>query len=129
VKTLLIGVGGDERLEVADKLCVAAELQLGVETLDLGRQPELTSFSAVAGGRSPHSSSTRRNVETTSFACRSSTPSNASGFEPPSGTTRSPSRTSSGPRIRNCIRAFREDSTTVPPPQRVLHQRLAVFAQ
>ena len=56
---------------------------------------------AVRGGCSPQSWSTRRSVETASFACSSSIVSTARWFRPPSGTGRPPSSTSSGPRILN----------------------------
>ena len=67
----------------------------------------------LVGGRGrplPQSSSTSRAVETTSFACRSRTPRSARCLAAPSRTVSCPSRTSSGPRIRNSI---------APPPERI----------
>ena len=59
---------------------------------------------ALLGGVSPHTQSIRRSTETTSPAYRRSAPSRARSRRP-SLTVRSPSSTSSGPRIRNtgCI--------------------------
>src|SRR5262245_59245045 len=65
-----------------------------------------TIFAAVAGGRSPQSSSIRRWLETTSFGLRRSTPRSARGFAACSGMWRPPSAASSGPRIRNSTPPF-----------------------
>ena len=53
--------------------------------------------------RSPHNSSISRSVETISLTLSSSSARSARCFVPASGSTESPSATSSGPRIRNCI--------------------------
>ena len=42
---------GDEQLELADQLGVAAELELGLEQLDLGRQVELAQPPDLVSGR------------------------------------------------------------------------------
>src|SRR5215216_5510245 len=67
------------------------------------RRRETATWSAFAFSVSPHSSSTKRSAETTSLAFSSSSPSSARCFAPPSGSGRSPSYTSSGPRILKSI--------------------------
>ena len=75
--------------------------ETGAEELAQLRDRFCSDVVAVRGGCSPQSWSTRRSVETGSFARRSNSVRSARWFRPPSGTVVSPSSTSSGPRIRN----------------------------
>jgi hypothetical protein len=77
-----------------------AELRPDDFTRTMGRH-----LLALAGGRSPQSSSTSLSAETTSFACNSKTASNARCLAAPSAIGRPSSSTSSGPRIRNSTAA------------------------
>ena len=61
-------------------------------------------LATVAGGASPHRSSIRRSVATTSPACSRSSASSARCFVPPSTSERPCSTTSSGPRSRKSMR-------------------------
>src|SRR6188472_3442183 len=69
----------------------------------------------VAGGASPHSSSIRRSLLTTSLACSSSMARSARCLPPPSASDVPCSTTSTGPSTRNSIitRSLRADRTSV----------------
>jgi len=64
------------------------------------RNVVLQDLSGSGRRRSPHNSSIRRSLATTSLRCNSRCPSTARWRSPPRATARSPSATSSGPRIR-----------------------------
>ena len=73
----------------------------GPERLSELRNPDSQRRSARVRRSSPQSRSISRSVDTTSFACSRSTARSARCFDPRSSTCRSPSQTSSGPRILN----------------------------
>ena len=108
VERLQVGVAGREPQHVAGRLREQGPAwESSPADPSARRRPETypwTSLAALPGGRSPQSSSTRWSTPTTVFARSSSTPSRARCLLPPRATTRSPSRTSSGPNMRNSIR-------------------------